>query len=424
MNNMKLYYILSLFLMSCTKDPMPIPNPCKLPDCSDTITPKPEGLELLWQTKLRTDGEYTTMDAHMVVGDYFVTPYDNIEQEKLLFIHKGDTSTSRFYGPNKGGYLNYFYHPEVGLIVTDYIQVFTGKDAASMRLICSVPVSRQFESGGNLVGDYLYIPARDDEKGENYIYKINIYSGNLTYDKIVRYADYPQYQKILIDGPSYFVTNEGDTLLTYGYTYLIDFMNARHKGEVIRKSDGKVLFTDSITYKFSPYQHDLLNYQGKMIVIGSSFIYCIDPSDWSVKWSTPYISSRRYPGWLMSNSYILDNRICFLDQGHYVEIDAETGAILYDSPELFGEQSDSRITYFDGIFYWTAEHKGYSKIFGLRAGDHKLVLLMKSPNTGKPPYYTDTNYHTDGVVIDPATRLLYTADGFFAQCFKIPEKWE
>ena len=67
--------------------------------------------------------------------------------------------------------------------------------------------------------------------------------------------------------------------------------------------------------------------------------------------------------------------------------------------------------------------RGESKIFGMRLSDRKLVLSMNSPNFGKEPYLYDTNYYYNGLVIDPSTRLAYTADGFFAQCFRIPDKY-
>lgn len=119
-----------------------------------------------------------------------------------------------------------------------------------------------------------------------------------------------------------------------------------------------------------------------------------------------------------------NNKIYILEDGNLLIIDPEIGIIEYNSGQMFSDGANSNMTYFEGVLYWTAIDKGYSWIYGFRLSDKKLVLKMRSPNAGKPPYYNDAIFDRRGISIDPETRLGYTHDGFFAQCYMIPEKYE
>lgn len=404
-------------MASCTKEP--IPTPCTKPDCDTTkVIKKDSTLTLLWQKSLAKDNHYNPGVYITDIGDYVVFNYDIIEKSKLLFIDKQDTTSSRFYEPIQGAIKQQFYHKEVGLIALDYKTIYTGRDASSMHKIASAPEGTQFSAHNKLIGHELYMNLRREDKKESYIIRVNILTGEIVYDVTMKDSDYPGYQNIYIYTPSFFIKGINDTLLIYSSVFDLKNMPFDHKEEVIRKSTGELVFVDSSNYYLTTSQLDIINYHDDIIYNTGWDLKRVNTDSWNIVWRAPPISSR--DSWLTPNLILLDDRICFVDQGHYVEVDARTGVILYDSPEIYSPQSASEVTYFDGIFYWTAAADGYSWIFGLRASDHKVVLKMKSPNFGKAPYYNDTNYSTNGVVIDPETRLFYTADGFFAQCFRIP----
>lgn len=407
--------LIILGIWSCT--PEPLPNPCPNTPCDTSAIMKDSILQLVWQISLREDREYTVGEKPIIMKDYINFSYDAISQEKMLFIAKKDNSVQRFYGPNKGDYKDRFYRDDVGIIAIDYLHIFTGTDPDHMKMIASTTPELQYGSNNNLIGNFLYLYSRDDLKKENYVKKVNIITGHVTTDRIVKDNEFPDYEQISIASPSYYTNPNYDTILNYSF-----FLWKNSWAEDY--TDSKLLTNNDLIWtknkkKLSTWQRNMISYGKSLISIISDTIYSFNPYNGNFIWKKGGIHSG-YAGWAVKGAHLLNRTISLLDQGHYVEIDAQTGATLYDSPEIFTPQSNSEMTYFEGIFYWTAAHKGYSWIYGLRASDHKVVLKMKSPNQGKAPYFDDPNYDWNGLQIDPETRLGYTADGFYAQCFKIP----
>lgn len=212
---------------------------------------------------------------------------------------------------------------------------------------------------------------------------------------------------------------QNDTLMRYGYQFWKNNRVIKKTVEVYNKNSGTLLWKDE-NKKLNIAQRRTLMWNGELFSFNTDSIYCLNPYTGKTRWSIAPIRNSIPIGWSLDNVILKEGKIYFLNEGHFVEVDANTGNISYDSPEIFSPQSNSGLTYFEGIFYWTCAEKGYSQIFGIRASDHKLVLKMKSPNAGKPPYFNDTNFVNNGLKIDPQTRLAYTADGFFGYCFRIP----
>ena len=413
---LSMVYILS----ACCREEMP--SPCKTPPC-DSIVEGDSTLQLLWQKQLRIDGEYTPYNSILITNKHVVFFYDYDEQEKMLFVDKEDTSIKRFFGPNKGSYHDRFYLPEVGIIAIDYLSVFRGTGPNDIKKIASTTTELQYKTRNVLYNDHLYMNVRDDNKGENYIYKINVRTGEQTIDIKVKDSDYPQYDKVSIGAPCFMTLTNGDIIANYSYLFW-----KGNQAEVISKVENyktkQVLWTNNSGW-INSFQENIITYHDNVISNGNWGLNCLNPYTGDTIWTTPVPVGDRDPrGWGGKNLLLVGNTVSELTQGHFTMFNADNGSVIYDSPLIFSPQSNSELTYFDGVYYWTAAQGGYSWIFGLRASDYKVVLKMKSPNLGKPPYYNDPNYDWNGLNIDPETRLAYTADGFFAQCFRIPEKWE
>lgn len=415
---MNLIIISLLYILTgcCKENPI---DPCPNDDCDSIDIKKDSVLTLVWQKKLRVDGDYTPYNPVLITKDHIVFFYDYVEQEKMLFVSKKDTSVSRFYGPNKGEFKNRFYHEEIGIIANDYLSVFTGTSPDNMKKIASTTKELQYGANNNLIGDYLYMDVRNDVKKVNYVLKVNIHTGLTTIDRTVKDNDYPEYVEVSVSSPGYFITEQQDTLKRYFYFLWKDHFDADNMIEVLNSKDNSLVWKN-IPSKGGAPQRNTLNHQGRLISINNDSIYCLEPYTGKNIWSKGPIHSGIPLGWGVRGPHLIGNSIYLLDQGHFVEIDAGIGNTIYESPVIYATGSNSEMTYFEGVFYWTCAQAGYSQIFGLRASDHKLVLKMKRPNAGKAPYYNDTNFDWNGLHIDPETRLGYTADGFFAQCFRIP----
>lgn len=415
---MKLLYLMIILMAGCTKDPMPAP--CTMPPCDSTTAKKDSLLKLIWQTPLRLDNDYTPGNQILLSSENELVAflYDYTGNEKVLFVNKKDSSTTRFL-PEEGGIMNSFYHPIAGFIIMTSKSVFTRLDASSMKKIASAPNGLQFFANYNLIGDFVYGDLRDEGQRISYLFRLNVITGEIFIVQTIPDSNFPEYDEVTLTVPTYFIAGENDTLMRYGALFWKDNWVTKSTVEVYNKKSGLLLWNDE-NKKLNVSQRRTIMFGNRLISCNVDSIYCLDPHTGKTIWSIPPIRSTIPIGWSLGNVIIHDGKLCFLNEGHFVEINANTGQIIYDSPEIFSPQSNSGMTYFEGILYWTCVEKGYSQIFGFRVSDHKLVLKMKSPNAGKPPYYNDTNFVNNGLKIDPETRLAYTADGFFGYCFRIP----
>ncbi len=409
-------FFVFMFLLSCNKDNVISPVISK------------GKLDLIWQLPLREDNEYTTTsNSPLIINDDIVFFYDAVtSQEKMLFVNKKDNKViTRFFAPVRGDLKDRFYHPLTGIVTNDFQSIFTGHNPETMKKIATVPNDLYFGANNNLIGDFLYMNLRDENKKENYVIKVNVNTGDIIYDRIVKDDLYMDYDKISLSAPASFVTNMNDTLLRYGYVLWKGNMGDV-KTEILNKKDNSFMWGYNRA-KGVTLDRNTLKYKGNMISVEQDSIYCIEPYSGKTIWNKAPIHSQKPIGWASRNALLVGSTISLLDQGYYVEISAENGNISYESPILYAAQSNSQMTYFEGVFYWTAigaDNDAYSYLYGLRASDKKVVLKMKSPNAGKAPYYNDTNFDWNGLQIDTETRLGYTSDGFFAMCFKIPESYE
>lgn len=295
---MKIIIFLTLLMTGCTQEPLP--TPCANPPCDSTTVKKDSILTLIWQIALRNDGEYTTMDAHTIAGDFIVISYDNTEQGKLLFVNKDDTSSARFHGPNKGDYKNLFYHPVVGMIAIDYQSVFTGHDAASMKKIASAQNGLQFFANYNLIGDFVYGDLRDDGQRINYLFRLNVITGEMSNIQTIPDSNFPEYKEVSLSIPSFFVAGQNDTLMRYGYLFWKNHFEADRSVEMYNKKSGELLWKFD-NKKLNVTQRRTVRYNGNLISFNTDSIYCLDPYTGRTIWSIPPIRSTIPIGWSLGN---------------------------------------------------------------------------------------------------------------------------
>jgi len=416
---MKLILFLTLFLSACTKEPL-LPKPCTTPDC-DTTKPQSMVLELLWQIPLRLDKDYTVSYACPITPDYAVFRYDAVEKEKLLFVHKSDTSHARFFGPNEGNYLNVFYHPGVGIIAIDSWSVFTGQNATSMKKLATVPNGLQFQARYKLLGDFIYGNLGYWNAQQQFIFRMNVYTGEIEYLRTVEHSECAECKLIGVDPPELFLLNDGTILMNNIIAYA-DEVAPGGKLKVVQElniiSGDKI---QPIKTEVDPkiYYKNItsLIYDNKLIVLSDS-IYCIEPKSFNKLWVKEKKKVDNEVTTYVTDNILIENKIIRISNGHYTEINADNGD-MYVGEKVADGGIDSNISYYNGVVYWSTNDQAYSWIYGIRISDRKLVVRMRSPNWNKPPYYDDAIFDRRGLVIDPESGLGYTHDGFFAQCYKL-----
>ena len=415
-----LFGIITLITFSCTKEPQP--SPCRFPDCSDTLKTKPNVLELVWQKTLRADNEYTPNNKISFVGSFVCIQYDYIEREKVLYINKTDTTSSRWANINPDNFVDKFTHPTEGIILIDHFNMYKGINSNSMKLFARSPENLQFFSKNKLIGDYIYSSFRDESLKVNYIYKYNVFSGEQILDEKIPDSDCPECKYIIVYSPNLITTANSDSILVYNniYSQGHGVGTIKVKAYILKNNKRSLLWeSDNPRSLFGGLGNTVYN---NVAINLNNPVYAVDIYTGKIVWEKP--NNVKGSDWLtIVRPLIIEGKLYTISSGRFYVINPNDGTVEYESDEIYGSYTESNLCYFDGVIYWTAGYKGESKIFGMRLSDRKLVLSMNSPNFGKEPYLYDTNYYYNGLVIDPSTRLAYTADGFFAQCFRIPDKY-
>jgi outer membrane protein assembly factor BamB len=95
-------------------------------------------------------------------------------------------------------------------------------------------------------------------------------------------------------------------------------------------------------------------------------------------------------------------------------LNAATGQLIWEN--LDAGYSGSQIMYYKNKLYYMA----FGKIYCVDSNDGKVLYSFESPNASGTDH-PGTFVHDGGLVIDPATNLMYFADSYYATCIKVPE---
>jgi len=299
----------------------------------------------MWQKSLRSDNEYTPNSKLTFASPYVCIQYDYTGNEKVLFINKEDTTSTRWTNPGSGGFVDRFYQPQLGIILVAYRAIYAGHDAASMEQITTVPNNLQFFAQNRLIGENVYANLRDYQNKINYIYRFNLFTREKSIDYEISDSECPECKIIIIYPPTLVVTQNGDSLLNY----------KRH----FSKIDGESI-TEIETYKLRNGNKSLIwrsndrkafigtigtcLYQGISVGINNP-IYAIDVYTGKIVWEQP--NNVKGSDWYtIVEPVLIDNKIYLTSSGRFYVVNADNGVVEYESDVIYSSSTESKLTYF------------------------------------------------------------------------------
>lgn len=420
----KLLPFIPLLLISCTKYEVVQYESAKCYG-NDIDLSNDKKLELVWQSLLKEnkDSDISPYISTILLDDEvaFFYNYDN----EIIFVDKVNRNiTGHFEDPNSS-LIEAKSHPEYGLIAFSNKSVHQGKNFNSFGLIHTFEEHLYPESRFMLFEDdaYFSFGSRGAKGAAAWIKSLKLKDHSIR-EWLYKNAEeeWPGGDTVVHSSAPAAVNINGRKLLFLNYRKIWDnYWQSQSYFECYELGDNpKLLWKKDSIYIWT--QNHTAVYKNNVISLSSYGLISYDPFSSKILWTveTPPNKDK----WLIKNIIILGNKIYLLDHERLLEIDADSGNVLYESKDLFSSQSNSGLTYFDGVLYWTGSENYHSYIFGLRVDDKKMVVKMRSPNLGKGYFCSLPGFGDRGIQIEEKTRLLYTNDGFFAQCFRIPNKYE
>ena len=146
----------------------------------------------------------------------------------------------------------------------------------------------------------------------------------------------------------------------------------------------------------------------RMFLHSKNNLYCINLLDGTLIWEKPFSDDIYFGNLIQHYNYIIVHG----DDHGIWGVDKATGAIVWYNNTTIG--TVVKMDYFDGVVYYVS--RGSGLLYAINAETGATIWAEFSPS--KKPY---ASFGLSDIVIDPVRRVLYTADGYYLMCIKLPE---
>lgn len=406
MKKMMIYLLLSL-LLSCNKEPLPEPP----------IIPPATKLQVSWQKPITTDTSESWVILQgannnkvlysRILPDPRFVQARNAEDGKLEWIFDG------FVSPGSGLYDIYSY--ENNVLVQDGQNTYCVDYATGQRNWYTEGI--QSITKVNQIGEFAYTVHTTKVESKTVSSSLvrtrtqNIFSGwDTLYTRLAVPDTFP-----IFNIPVLWINNEADSILIFNdvhsyngppptagrsKTYLTA-LNLRTR-EVIWQ------YPDFKGYYIAPPLVD-----GDRLYINGPDAFCFDLNTGQLLWQ------KAFEGGVGGTSLVVHNDILVVQstQIGMWGLNKYTGDQIWYNKDTDGTTWE--LVLFDGIVYCTSS--GYGRLYAVNAETGITIWKGFSPNASHPKT-RNASFADARVAIDPERRLLYTADGFYIMCIKLPEK--
>jgi outer membrane protein assembly factor BamB len=150
----------------------------------------------------------------------------------------------------------------------------------------------------------------------------------------------------------------------------------------------------------------------KIFVVNYETIYCLNINTGETIWSNMPSKSNSF----FLKPIIYKNLIiCHSENIGTYGLDKFTGNLIWVNKDTDGNAR--KLTFSNGVIYFTSS--GYARLYAIDALTGKTIWSEGSPNSGKVKSY-DASFFESPIVIDSVQGVLYTADGYYLMCIKLP----
>ena len=407
--------VFSLLLFSCNRsedDFIPIPNPC------DTCQVLNSKLQLIWQEPLWIDtGHYNSFDP--IYWNHNVLFSAKIDGREILRMRNANTGKliwewNEHLSPN-----NRFSHSK--FVHKGNLIYCTSNEVYSINLETGQTIWGYKNPTGagspfiNVIGDYVYHVHEPFGVKDSVVFLVRAHVDVGVWDTIYSVKTQNGYTPSL-HPPGFWVNPQGDTILF--------FQNRQWN---FPAGDGQIdLIAYNLTKGSTLYEIIDLDPQGdsnvrppliwedKIYFIGVRTVYCIDAPTGEIIWKK-YFSEVGEHLWTC-NILIAENKLIVNpDNQNLYALNPHTGEEIWKETNS-GSTCWDDMVFYKGIVYFGSWGEGRLYAVDAQTGEH--IWAEQSPNKAKD---SRANINT-GVAINPDLGYIYTADGFFAMCIKLPER--
>lgn len=217
-----------------------------------------------------------------------------------------------------------------------------------------------------------------------------------------------------IDIPVLWVDTQGDSIVVFED---VDIYNgsASSEGRFRSYLTALNLRTRQVVWQYPDFKGYYLApplVDGDRLYVTGGSVFCFDLNTGSLLWEKPIDGGA--DGSLVAHKDIL---VVQGGQTGMWGLNKYTGEQVWYNKDTDGNVWE--LTLFDGIVYCTSS--GYGRLYAVNAETGATIWKEFSPNASHPKT-RNASFADAGVAIDPERRLLYTADGFYIMCIKLPEK--
>ena len=427
-----------ILVCSCTPEPLPKPNPCKLPDCSDTIKyvwKRPDSLgpmKIMWYSIGHTSDTSYCAEWNYATEDGVIAVRPLATGSGKTYIRKLDkeTGNEKWYwdGINTDAYSDIQYVPERNLMMVKQWSKNALINTSVGSPLFNTVIPQQYETSnpkGTVIGDYFYISSitQDRNSGKKHefskLLRTRIDDGK-NWEEIYTINDYDKqgYGPNIYNVALWINPSSGDSIL---------LLNVRlyHWERAAQGADPTTLErSDVVAYNLSRRKVEwTIDSICKVSEVGENFkldgnIMYFNTGDRFLKID------------LLNPKQILYSYDMF---GGYAKIDKSNDRMFglslgissvalshkqvnwkYDNPGFAAKG----LELFEGYIYTVNEHYN---LMVFNAGTGKIVFQHFSV----PMFVPQSVLGMMGrCSVDRKNRLLYCSDRYGVYCLKLPDKWE
>ena len=415
---MKVMFSIMLFaiLSACNKEPVkPTPPP----------TPTTSKLQILWKTPISPDTALYTSTAQALVDQGIVFSTNFYSPSAFVRVLNAQTGQLRWKFDN-------FIKPIDGFL-TDMVLSVNNKviinkwdrtycvDAQNGSLDWSSDVS-SIGNGAPLINTI-----------ENYVYKVH-FTGQKPIsasESMVR-AHYlsEKWDTLLtinaadsfylnIKPPTLWINPQGDSVLIIRENGLRDVHATSHEGRYnLANLYAWNIRTRQYEWQLKDFQDQQAFALAQPIVDGNRLyihshkvVFCINLLDGSLVWKKEFADGIYFGSLVQHNNLVM---VHGSDHGLWALHKSDGREIWYNNTTI---GTVNRLSYFDGVIYFTSSGSGL--LYAIKAETGETIWAEFSANYSKRT--PDVSFMFAEVIIDPVRRVLYTADGYYLMCIKLPE---
>lgn len=416
-----LLLFLTIFLLSCSKEPIPPtknPTPC-LFDCDDLSK-----LEVIWSKSINgKDYNYTHLQPFLYNSSIIFGAMSEGTNNETIYSFDANTGDYKWdwkdYTSASNPTRKIERYNNLGVVSYAYRDYVLNLEAGTTVWRYETPVGVESNPIGTLIGNWIYHP--QDVEGapgtDSIAHMVRTSIDNPNWETIYTLRRDSTGCDVNFEPPSLALATNGDSILLF-QRRSYNFVSGGDRQDVIAfnlKTKSVAWKIDNIAKPYTSSVNPILVKGNIAIFFGAHTVYGINITNGAIIWS--------YTGENPQLNNLLDAGCIIEGDKLYVKTDGEQMYCLYVnsgikvwSKAIEWSGQHSNLIYNDGKIYFTV----FEKIYCINAFNGAVIFRYRSPNSDRKDQ-TGRFKGYGGLAIDPVAKRMFFADSYYINCVKLPE---